>query len=316
MIRIGPPEASSYAGRVDLLFDVMLALSGVVAIGVFVVMAWFCVKYRRGSDADRSGRPPRSLVVELSWMLIPFGLFLGIFVWSVHLFAHMHTPPRDAAPVYVVAKQWMWKVQHPGGQREIDALHVPLGRPVRLVMTSQDVIHSFYVPAFRVKQDLVPGRYTDLWFTATRAGRYPLLCAEYCGTDHARMRGTVTVMRPAAYARWLAAHAGEGMAARGARLFRRFGCSGCHGDSASVHAPDLAGLYGRPVPLADGRIVTADDRYIHDSIMQPDKQVAAGYRPIMPSFEGQVGEDDVLALIAYIKSQADTHPGGADEPRH
>jgi cytochrome c oxidase subunit 2 len=207
----------------------------------------------------------------------------------------------------VLAKQWMWKLEHENGRREIDELHVPLGQPVELIMTSQDVIHSFFVPAFRTKQDVLPGRYTSLWFTATNTGRFHLFCAEYCGTDPAHMGGDVIVMEPAQFQRWLTAHAAtQSMAARGEDLFRHLGCSGCHGENASVHAPNLAGVYGRPVPLSDGTTVDADERYIRDSILLPRKEVAAGYAPIMPSFTGQIGEDDILDLIAYIKSLAST----------
>ncbi|MGN2243460.1 cytochrome c oxidase subunit II [Frateuria sp. GZRR33] len=296
------PQASSVAPNVDHLFDTLLALCTLVVVGVFTVMIVFCVKYRRGTAAERT--PAHShLGVELTWTLVPFVLFMGIFGWSVHLWIKLRTPPADAQPIYVVAKQWMWKVQHPGGQREIDQLHVPVGLPIRLVMTSQDVIHSFYVPAFRVKQDVLPDRYTQLWFTATKAGTYDLFCAEFCGTDHSRMRGRVVVMPPADYARWLHAHQGTGLAAQGAALFRQLGCSGCHDPRSGVHAPDLYDLYGRTVPLADGSQVLADERYLHDSILLPKKQIAAGYAPIMPSFEGRIGEEDVLALVAYLKTR-------------
>jgi cytochrome c oxidase subunit 2 len=296
------PQASTFAPKVDHLFDTLLALCALVVIGVFSVMIVFCVKYRRGTDAQRA--PAHShLGVELAWTLIPFVLFMGIFGWSVRLWIELRTPPKDATPVYVVAKQWMWKVQHPDGAREIDQLHVPVGQPIRLVMTSQDVIHSFYVPAFRVKQDVLPDRYTQLWFTATEAGTYHLFCAEFCGTDHSRMRGSVVAMAPAEYARWLHAHAGTGLAAQGADLFRQLGCSGCHDPRSGVHAPDLYDLYGRTVPLSGGSQVLADERYLHDAILLPRKQVAAGYAPIMPSFEGRIGEEDVLALVAYLKTR-------------
>lgn len=297
------PEASSIAPRLDALFWLMVALCGLVALGVFVAIVYFSIRYRRGSDADRSGRHKQSMGVELTWTLVPFALFVAVFVWSMFLFVRLHTPPANAQTIYVIAKQWMWKVQHPGGQREINTLHVPLGRPIRLTMTSQDVIHSFYVPAFRVKQDVLPGRYTQLWFTATRLGDFPLFCSQYCGLDHSKMGGSVVVMRPADYARWLDGHAGgESLATRGATLFRERGCSGCHGANASVHAPDLDGIYGRPVHLSDGSTVIVDNMYLRDSILLPDKQIVAGYAPIMPSFEGQLSEDDLLALIAYLKS--------------
>ncbi|HEY3784804.1 MAG TPA: cytochrome c oxidase subunit II [Steroidobacteraceae bacterium] len=300
---IGLPQASSFAGRVDHLFDAMLLLSAVVVIGVFTTLLWFSVKYRHGSQAARTPAPSRALRVELAWTLIPLFLFVGVFAWSISLFAEMSRPPAQTVPVYVVAKQWMWTVQHTGGQREINTLHVALGQPTRLVMTSQDVIHSFYVPAFRVKQDVLPGRYTQLWFTATRAGTYDLFCAEFCGTDHARMGGSVVVLPAKDFARWLDANEGTGLAAQGEALFRRLGCSGCHDPQSGVHAPDLYDLYGSTVPLSDGTQVRADERYLHDSIMLPAKEVAAGYAPVMPTYQGRIGEDDVLALIAYLKSR-------------
>ena len=308
------PQASGFAGRVDGLFYALLGLSGVVVLGVFTVMIWFCVKYRHGSPANREGESHRHLGVELAWTLIPMAMFIGLFAWSVDLWMVLRTPPADATPVYVVAKQWMWKVQHLGGQREINTLHVPLGQPVRLVMTSQDVIHSFYVPAFRVKQDVLPGRYTELWFTATRTGTFPLFCAEFCGTDHSRMGGNVVVQAPTEFARWLQANAGIGLAAQGAALFRQFGCSGCHDPQSGVHAPDLDDLYGSTVPLADGSQVRADERYLHDSIMLPQLQVAAGYAPVMPSYQDRIDESDVLALVAYLKSRS-KHPEIVDEYR-
>ncbi|HEY6923149.1 MAG TPA: cytochrome c oxidase subunit II [Steroidobacteraceae bacterium] len=297
------PEASSLARPIDVLFWSMVILCGAVALGVFAAMIFFCVRYRRGSSADRTGAHQQSLGVEITWTLVPFALFMGVFLWSLVLFAQAHTPPTNAQTLYIVAKQWMWKVQHPAGQREINTLHVPLGQPVRLTMTSQDVIHSFYIPAFRVKQDVLPGRYTQLWFTATKLGSFPLACAEYCGLDHSRMGGTVVVNTPADYSAWLANHqTATSLAARGAAVFRYAGCSGCHGPEASVHAPDLGGLYGRPVHLSDGSSVVADEHYLHDSILLPKAQTVAGYAPIMPAYSGQLSEEDVIALIDYIKS--------------
>jgi cytochrome c oxidase subunit 2 len=301
------PQASSIAPRVDVLFWYMIGLCGFVVVGIFSTMIYFAVKYRAGSGADRSGKHKQSMGIEAIWTLVPFGMFLAVFIWSLLVFARLQSPPAAAQTVYVVAKQWMWKIQLPGGRREIDMLHVPLGQPIRLVMISQDVIHSFSVPAFRVKQDVLPGMYTDLWFTPTETGRFSLFCDQYCGLDHSRMIGDVVVMQPAAYARWLEQNpAPESVAARGAALFRSRGCSGCHGANASVHAPDLDGLYGRTVHLADGGTVIADDRYIHDSILLPDKQIVAGFAPIMPSFEGQLSEEEVLALVAYIRSTSAT----------
>jgi cytochrome c oxidase subunit II len=297
------PEASNLARPVDTLFWSMVVLCAVVAIGVFLAIIFFCVRYRRGSNADRTGAHQQSLGVELTWTLVPFALFIGVFLWSLVLFAQARTPPANAQTLYIVAKQWMWKVQHPAGQREINTLHIPLGQPIRLTMTSQDVIHSFFIPAFRVKQDVLPGRYTQLWFTATKLGSFPLTCAEYCGLDHSRMGGTVVVSTRADYSAWLAGHqTGTSLAARGATIFQHAGCSGCHGPQTSVHAPDLGGLYGRTVHLSDGSSVTADERYLHDSILLPKSQLVAGYTPIMPSYSGQLSEEDVIALIDYIKS--------------
>ena len=219
----------------------------------------------------------------------------------------MRRSPADALPVYVVGKQWMWKLQHRNGRREIDELHVPLGQPVRLVMTSQDVIHSFFVPAFRLKQDVVPGRYTSLWFTATRLGEFHLFCSEYCGTDHAAMLGRVVVMEPAAFARWLAAGPRvPGLAQQGFALFREHGCSGCHAAGSTVHAPSLDGLLGSHVHLQDGRTIVADENYVRDSILAPDKDIVAGFAPLMPSFAGQLSEEQIEALIAYLRSTGET----------
>src|SRR5579871_4247875 len=306
------PPASSLALRYDVLFYTLIGLCAVVALGIFISLTWFSVKYRRGSSADRSNAQNQSLGVEIAWTAIPLVTFLGIFVWAAFLFERMQTPPADALPIYVVAKQWMWRVQHPDGRREIDALHVPLGRAVKLVMTSQDVIHSFFVPAFRLKQDVLPGRYTTMWFTATTAGDYPLFCAEYCGADHSGMEGRVTVLPPAQYETWLRSgdHT-EGMAAAGFARFRELGCSGCHGENSKVHAPSLERVYGHTVQLQDGRSIVADEPYIRDSILLPRKDVVAGFEPIMPSFAGQVSEDDLLELIAYIQSIGEPQAGAA-----
>ena len=297
------PQASSVAAPVDHLLLFMLLLSGLIVAGVCTAIVWLSVRYRRGSSAARTPGGERELGIELTWTLLPLGIFLGLFIWSIRLFARMESPPADAVPVYVVARQWMWKAQHADGQREINQLHVPLGVPVRLLLTSEDVIHSFYVPAFRLKQDVLPDRYTQLWFQATATGEYELFCSEFCGTDHARMSGRVVVMAPAGYAGWLADHAPpQGLAVRGAAVFRQYGCSGCHMPGGTVRAPSLAGLYGKPVPLADGNVALADEAYIRDSIMLPAKQVVAGYAPVMPSFAGQISEEDIIALIAYLKS--------------
>ena len=304
-----PDTASTLAPKVDALFLAMTLMTGSVAAGVFIVMIVFVLKYRRGANVDRrrpesSGRMQRRL--ETAWIAIPLLLFIAAFGWAAALYFDHAAPPDGALEIGVVAKQWMWKSEHGRGQREISELHVPVGVPVKLLMTSEDAIHSFYVPAFRLKQDVLPGRYTSLWFTATRAGEYHLFCAEYCGTDHSRMLGKIVALDPAQFQRWLrASHPERTMAARGATLFRQFGCSGCHGANAAVHAPSLESIFGRPVPLSDGTTVIADERYLRDSILLPAKEIAAGYAPIMPSFAGQVSEADLLDLIAYTKSLAD-----------
>jgi cytochrome c oxidase subunit 2 len=266
----------------------------------------FAVRYRQGSNANRSRPPLKSKFAEFVWIGIPLLLAVMMFAWGAVLFYTIYEPPGDALEVSVVAKQWMWHLQHSEGRSEINELHVPLGRPVKLSMTSQDVIHSFFVPAFRVKQDVLPGRYTTLWFEPTRVGRYHLYCAEYCGTNHSTMGGWVYVMEPADFQSWLSqAGIGPSMAEEGERLFVQHHCAGCHRGSQTVHAPRLEGVYGRPVPIQEGRevrFVTADSTYIRDSILRPKYQVVAGYEPVMPSFQDQISEPDLLKIIAYIKS--------------
>lgn len=307
-IDLWPPQASAHAAQVDRLIGGFAALVFLLSAPVFLLMLVFAVRYRHERTADRTHPVHRNVWIEVSWSIIPFLAAIGFYVWALALFFALNNPPPDAFVIDVVAKQWMWKFQHPSGTREINALHVPTGTPVKLVMTSQDVIHSLYIPALRLKRDVLPGRYTTMWFKATHPGRYPLRCAEFCGTDHAVMGGGFTAMRPGDYARWLRASADNDgtLAAQGERLFRRVGCSGCHGPASSVHAPSLAGLYGAPTPLADGRVIVADDQYLHDSILQPNRDIAAGYRPIMPTFANLLDEGQVMQLVAYIKSLPDT----------
>ncbi|HEX5476977.1 MAG TPA: cytochrome c oxidase subunit II [Burkholderiales bacterium] len=297
------PEASDMAQRVDLLFFSMVALCGAVTLAIFVLMIWFSVRYRRGTKVDRSNPPTSLRALELGWIFTPLAIFIGIFVWGALVYADFYKRDANAVTIFVVGKQWMWKAEHANGRREIDELHLALGQPVRLVLSTEDVIHSFYVPAFRIKQDAVPGRYTSIRFTPTEAGEYWLHCAEYCGTDHARMGGHVFVMPPAQFARWLeSGDRSTSMAARGFELFRRVGCSGCHAPASSVHAPDLNGVFGRTVHLADGRTVTADVAYLRDSILLPKRDVVAGFEPIMPSFQGQLDEGQLAELMAYLRS--------------
>jgi len=303
-----PVRASTAAGQVDNLYFAWLVLSGVVALAVAVAIVWFAVRYRRGSAANRAVADPaahekKMRRIEIAWTVVPLALFIAMFVWSAKVYYENVTVPKNALPIYVVAKQWMWHAEHPAGEREIDELHVPAGRPVELVMTSQDVIHSLSVPDFRIKQDVLPGRYTTLWFTANRPGEYRLYCTQFCGTSHSNMVGRVVVMEPAEFEGWLSAHANvPTMAARGAQRYRQLGCSGCHGAQAAVRAPRLEGLFGTRVQLRDGRSVLADERFIRDAVLLPNQDVPAGYEANMPSFRGQIGEEELLEIIEYVKS--------------
>jgi cytochrome c oxidase subunit II len=298
-----PRDASTIGPQVDHLFFAMLGLCSMVAVSIGLLMLLFLVRYRRGRRADRSNAPTSLFWLEVSWAGIPLALFLVIFVWSTRVYSRMHAPPPDAQPIYVLARQWMWQIQHVNGRREINVLHVPLGHPVRLIMTSQDVIHDFYVPAFRLKQDVLPGRFTTLWFTPTELGSFRLFCAQFCGPQHYAMDGQVIVMRPNDYAQWLTGGGQQPtMVARGAAIFRQAGCSGCHTPGASVHAPDLRHVYERRVHLSNGRTVTADENYLLDSILEPDAQRVAGYAPIMPNFKDELTQGQLDALISYLKS--------------
>jgi len=316
-----PSQASSMSGKVDALFLYELAITVffiALVCGLFLTLA---VRYRRGTRVDRTNPIRTSLVLESLWIGVPLVLTMTMFFPGAVLFYQQYNPPTDASDVYVVAKQWMWKLKHPEGRREINELHVPLGRAVKLTMTSYDVIHSFYVPDFRMKQDVLPGRYTTTWFRPTKVGKYHLFCSEYCGTQHSMMGGWVYVMDPADYERWLAGGTSGGysggrqetsMAREGEELFVRNHCAGCHRGSQVVKAPQLQGVYGRPVPIQEGkdiRFVRADDRYIRDSILLPKSQVVAGYEPLMPSYKGVIDEEDLLKIIEYIKSIG---PGGTE----
>ena len=286
----------------------MWAFTGVVVVlagPVFVLIAAFAIRYRRGQAVDRGHLINESLPIELSWAAIPFAVVIGFFIYAAWQFFAQHQPPADAMTVDEVAKQWMWKFQHPGGQREIDDLHVPVGQPIRLVMTSQDVIHDLYLPALRIKQDVLPGRYTSFWFKADRTGVYRLLCSQFCGLDHSVMGGRLIVMPQAEYARWLTtSQVDGGLAAQGKAIYARLGCGGCHDAGGTVRAPALAGLAGSGVPLADGRTVVADAQYLRDSILVPNREVAAGYAPIMPTYANIIGEEEMVPLVAYLQSLA------------
>lgn len=299
-----PVEASTYAPRVDGLFWLLIGVSVATMVVVGSLVLFFAIKYRRGTAAPRGPVPEKtSREVEIGWTAVTLFAFLFVFWFAAAAETSQFQIPKRAMEVHVVAKQWMWKIEHPSGVREINALHVPVGVPVRLVMTSQDVIHSFFVPAFRLKQDVLPGRYVETWFEASKTGTFHLFCTEYCGTDHSRMIGGIVVQSPADYARWSAAQPqADTLADQGAILFERMGCTGCHGGSTRVRAPDLAGIYGRPQPLEGGGFAVADESYLRDSILLPERQIVAGYQPIMPSYRGVASEEELIRLIAYLKS--------------
>jgi cytochrome c oxidase subunit II len=309
---IHPEAASSVARQTDHLYWAFVLLSALVCFAVFGPMIYFLFKYRRGRPADRSPRPLPQNAIEISWTVLPTLILLGFYAWSAGYYFNIERPPSGAMEINVIGKQWMWKIQHPEGNREIDELHVPVGRIVKLTMTSQDVIHSFFLPAFRIKQDVVPGRYTTEWFKADRVGSYHLFCSEYCGTMHSGMTGRIVVMEPDAYQQWLTRGQPQAtLASDGARLYRDLGCSGCHSGSTVLRAPPLEGLFGKPVPLQSGEVTTADETYLRDSILFPDKQITAGYTNAMPSFNRRLSEDQLLELIAYIKSLGSTAPTAA-----
>jgi cytochrome c oxidase subunit II len=297
--RIFPERASTMAGNVDTLFFFELTISCLfVALiaGLIVLFAW---KYRRRSENDVPAYTQPSRMLEATYIVIPFGLMMIMFFWGGFLYVDAKRAPVNAMEIHVVGKQWMWKIQHPEGVREINTLHVPLGRPIKLVMTSQDVIHDFGLPDFRIKQDVIPGSYSTEWFQASRVGEYYIFCDQYCGFEHWNMRGRVIVMQPGDYQAWLAGRVpGETPAASGSRLFQSYGCSACHGQ----RAPSLAGLYMSRVKLNDGSTVLADETYLRQSIVEPAAKLVAGYGTIMPTFQGQLTEEQIFDLIEYIKS--------------
>jgi cytochrome c oxidase subunit II len=235
-----------------------------------------------------------------------------LFVWGADVFFAEQRPPDETINVYVVGKQWMWKFQHLDGQREIDELHVPVDRAVKLIMTSEDVIHDVFIPAFRVKTDVLPGRYTNIWFRATKPGHYHLFCAEYCGTRHSGMTGEVVVMEPNDYQTWLSGGAGEGsLASSGQKLFNDLACNTCHKPDSQGRGPMLQDLFGKTQALQNGGTVVADEAYIRESILNPRAKIVAGFQPIMPTFQGQVNEEGVLELVEYVKSLKSAPPPDA-----
>jgi len=298
-----PEQASTFAPDVDHLLLFLLAVAVFFTVIIFGAIFYFAIRYRRRSEQELPRHVHTGMALEIIWSVIPFGLTMIMFTWGAAIFFKESRPPDDALPIYVVGKQWMWKLQHMEGQREINELHVPLGRSIKLTMTSEDVIHSFFVPAFRTKQDVVPGRYSTTWWKPTKAGKYHLFCAEYCGTRHSGMIGWIYVMEPQDYQKWLSGGAASGsMAENGAKLFQDLACSNCHKADGSGRCPSLVGLFGRDVKLSDGRIVRADEAYVRESILQPNAKIVAGFQPVMPTFQGLVTEEGVLSLIEYVKS--------------
>jgi len=297
-----PEQASTVAVQVDAIFYVLVALSIVFGVGVAGFIIFFAIRYRESMDVNRDKILTEDIKLELTWSFIPFVLAMGIFGWATVVFFNMQTIPADALEVYVIGKQWMWHVQHPSGKSEINELHVPVNQPVKLIMTSQDVIHDFYIPAFRVKKDVVPGRYAQMWFEATKPGEYHLFCAEYCGTEHAKMIGTVIVMEPLEYERWLGGDSGQSLSQLGEQLFNRRGCTSCHKEEGDGRGPSLVGIFGQTQQLEDGGTVTVDEAYIRNSILNPQADVVVGYQSIMPTYEGIVDEEGLLQLVAYIKT--------------
>lgn len=315
-----PEAASTFAGSVDALYFFLVAVSAFFSVLIAVLVIFFAVKFRRRSP-DEVGAPiTGSLALELLWTIVPLMLTMVMFVWGAWVFLDLARPPRGSMEIFVVGKQWMWKVQHPDGQREINELHVPVGRDVRLTIGSEDVIHSYYIPAFRQKIDAVPGKLTTMWFNASKPGEYHLFCAEYCGTKHSGMIGKIVAMAPDDFELWLAGGAGATPVAGGEKLFADLACNTCHKADTSGRGPVLNGVPGSQVRLADGSAVLADDNYLRESIMNPQAKIVAGFQPLMPTFQGLVSEEGLLQLIAYIKSlpaasgapaQSAPAPGGA-----
>jgi len=300
-VELFPISASSHAPSVDYLYAVLILVSAFFTGLVFFLILAFCIRYRRSANPE-SQPVQQSTGLELFWTAIPLLITIVLFIWGATVYVKGETPPDDAEQVYVVGKQWMWKIQHPEGRREINELHVPVGKDVKLTLTSQDVIHSFYVPAFRMKQDAVPGQYHTMWFRATRTGTFHLFCAEFCGTNHSRMIGRIVVLGEEDYEKWLAGTNELDPIEAGKQLFTEFDCISCHGTGQRARCPTLGGLYGSYVALEGGGRAFFDEIYIRESVLDPNAKVAAGFEPIMPSFKGQLNEEQILDLMAYIKS--------------
>lgn len=315
-IPFSPEQASTIAGSIDAVYLYIVAITVFFTALIYALAVYFSVKYRRRSPDEIPGYIHGHNMLEITWTIIPLIISMTMFIWGTVVFFKYARPPQDAQEIFVVGKQWMWKIQHPSGKREINELHVPLGKPVRLKMTSEDVLHSFYIPAFRVKMDVVPGRYTSLWFEPSKVGSYHLFCAEYCGTEHSGMIGTVHVLPQDEYQKWLetGAAANVPVTVSGEELFKTLNCTTCHNSTPSALGPSLNGIYGKSVQLADGSTVTVDDKYIRRSILKPTDQVVAGFAPLMPSYEGQVNEEQIMLIIEYIKGLKEAVPASEQAP--
>ena len=310
-----PQQASEQAATIDALYFFLVAVTGFFALLIAIMVVVFAIKFHRKHDDEVGEAIHGSLALELLWTIIPLGITMVMFVWGAQVFFHLTRPPKGAMEIWVVGKQWMWKAQHMDGAREINELHVPIGRPVKLIMGSEDVIHSFFIPDFRVKADVVPGRYNTMWFTASKPGKYHIFCTQYCGTKHSNMIGWVTAMEPSEYQTWLSGGAAGGtMVDAGAKLFTDLACVTCHLDNGQGRGPVLRGLYGKQILLTGGQTVTMDDAYIRESILTPQAKVVAGFTPIMPTFQGLVTEEQLLQLIAYVKSLTDNTATGPVTP--
>ena len=297
-----PAEASTISPYTDALYFFLLLMTIVGLILVGVLIFGFSIRYRREKNPVAT-QVEGSTLLEATWTIIPLAIFLVTFVWGALLYFRIYDPPANAMNIYVVGKQWMWKAEHPGGQHEINALHVPMGRPVQLTMISQDVFHSFSIPDFRVKREVIPGRYTTVWFNATTPGTYHIFCTQYCGTQHSGMIGEVTVLSPDDYKKWTQeSTSGMSLAQNGERLFASMGCNACHSGNAAARGPNLAGVYGSKLTLTNGSQVLVNDAYLRDAILSPSQHITAGYAPIMPTYQGQISEDGLIDLVEYIKN--------------
>ncbi len=299
-----PAAASASAVQTDHLIWAFTILTVLLVVPVFVGITIFAIVYREGRQVNRTHTEKRDRMLELGWMIIPFTLTLFFFVWGAQMYVNHRHPPPNATQIDAIGRQWMWQFQHPGGQAEINDLHVPTGKPILINMISQDVIHSLYIPAMRIQMETLPGRYTQIWFNADRPGVYHIFCSEFCGTDHSLMEGDLYVMTPSDYSDWLGKeHTIGTLAQEGQKLYAAYGCSGCHEpDSRRAHGPLLAGLYHSQVKLADGQNLVADTAYLRDKILNPDHNKLAAYKQVMPSFNGVIPEDEMVRLIAFIKA--------------